>query len=491
MHEVVSLSCSHASSHLLTHLYNVQETHIPYAKNAKLSHSNSVFLWPVKAGARCNYYPRSLNIELAGGYGYLGKYEFKDPKVDLAAFGSEVEVRKQDRVEKNDFQRLLDAGARPDGALLNTANTSYWTDYNKLVYRPASLLQLENYVHPMGNHKHFQKLLFKEYNVGEEEFALLFDAVDDSFRKNLEALDMIQGINFVSEVDNAWGGFTNEMMVQLKDEYFNNGANSKHNLWCYGLLAQKPNMLTRIKSIVEFSKNSSLFMPLSLPHQQTSLLSPEFDISSLWHRAAVYALFVNLIWGLNCQLELPVRMAEIEANLLRGFDRRNIVNEIRIEETEKQESPDQFGQKQESPDQFGLVADANIMDMYLGQGQNANEKQKYINLGISDEAKAIGRKATVAKLQDPESEGNHYVNPYIDEIVDVDTTPPIFSKSFSTTFGQNVSLKDTLKEYRKVIQRVRLPQHLQVIGDKAELVEDLSQLIDEYTLDYEDESDYE
>lgn len=475
MHEVITFSASQSAGHLLTHLYNVQELHIPYSKDTVLSHSNDVFLWPLRVNGRSNYYPRSLNFELDGGYGFLGKYEFHEPKLDISSIG-DVSVTQKARVEKNEYQQMLDSGKQTDSSLLNKTNTTYWSDYNKLVYRPSSLLEVENYVHPMGNHKHFQKLLFKDFNVGEEEFKPLFDEVEDTFRKNLEALDMIQGVNFVSEVDSAWGGFTSEMLVQLKDEYFNNGANSKHNIWTYGLVAQEPNLLTRIKSFVEFSKNSSLFIPLCLNKQNSALLSTDFDPSCLWHSAAVQATFVNLIWGLNSQMNLPVRMAEIEAGIVMGFDRRNIVNEIRIEEHKKK------------GDEFGLVSDVNIMDAYMGLSQP--EGQNYVSLGISEEAKRIGKK-TIISQERTETDDTQYVNPYIDEISKVDSTPAVIEKSVQTSFGQNVALKDLVKQYRKVIERVRLPQHLQVIGDKAELIEDLSVLIEEYTLDYEDESDFE
>lgn len=480
MHEVISFSASQSAGHLLTHLYNVQELHIPYSKDTVLSHSNDVFLWPLRVNGRANYYPRTLNFEFDGGYGFLGKYDFHEPKLDISTLGSDVSVTRKERVEKNKYQQILDSGGQTNSSLLNKANTTYWSDYNKLVYRPTSLLEVENYVHPLGHHKHFQKLLFKDYNVGEEEFAPLFDQIEDTFRKNLEALDMIQGVNFISEVDSAWGGFTNEMLVQLKDEYFNNGANSKHNIWTYGLVAQEPNVLTRIKSFVEFSKNSSLFIPLCLDNQSSTLLSEDFDFSCLWHRGAVQAAFVNLIWGLNSQMELPVRMAEIEAGIVMGFDKRNIVNEIRIEEQEE---------KAKGGD-FGLASDVNIMDAYMGLSAAEPKGQSFISLGISGQEKRIGKKTVISKLR-TESDDIQYVNAYIDEITKVDSTPPVMEKSFQTTFGQNVGLKDLMKEYRKVIQRVRLPQHLKVIGDKAELVEDLSVLIEEYTLDYEDESDFE
>ncbi|SGZ58319.1 CIC11C00000000094 [Sungouiella intermedia] len=490
MHEVISLSCSQRSGHLLTHLYNEQESHIPYSKDVKLSHSNDVFLWPIRAGGKNNYYPRSINFEYSGGFGFLSRFEYHEPKVDLSKLEG-VHLSSKSRVEKNEFQQNLDNGTPTDNSLLNVNNTKYWTDYNKLIYRPQSLVELENFEYPEGKHKHFQKLTFQNYQYGEQEFKLLFDVCDDAFRKNLEGLDNIQGINFFSEVDNAWGGFTNEMIVQLKDEYFNNGVNSKYNLWCYGLLSPKENPLTRIKSIIELSKSSTLFIPLR-PVGHTSFLNENFDKTSLWHQGAAQSLFVDSIWGLNSQLENLVRMAEIEANILQGFSQRNIVNEISLTEDTRNELD-------KSAANFGIVSDVNIMDMYLSvdasvsaKGTDAEKSDQSLSLGFSTPriSKKIG-KSTIISKSHFESEDDVYVNRTMDHITELDTFPSIIDREYQVEFGQSASLKESLKEYRKIIQRVRLPAHFEIIGEKSELIEDISTLIEEYTTGYEDESDWD
>lgn len=482
MHEVISLSSSQRSGHVLTHLYNEQESHVPYRKDAVLTHSNDVFLWPVKTLGKVNYYPRSISFEFSGGYGFLGRFEYHEPKTDLGLDALQL----QDRVPKNEFQHALDAGKQTDSGLLSTANTKYWTDYNKLIYRPDSLVELPNYTHPDGTHRHFQKATFSNFHTGEEEFKLIFDVCDDAFRKNLEGLDNIQGINFFSEVDNAWGGFTSEMLVQLKDEYFNNGANSKHNLWCYGFLG-KENRLTRIKSLVELAKNSTLFFPLCTPN---SSFFENFDSSSLWHQGAAHSMFVDSIWGLNCQMESPVRMADIENGVLQGNSNRNIVNEVFLTESKPVVSD-------LSSLSFGIVSDVNISDMYLTGGHTQQKTQNVdsnanIGFSVSSDGKRIGAKHIVSKSSLETENAQVYVNPSMDHITTLDTFPPIMEKKpYQVEFGQTSSFRETLKEYRKYIQRVRLPTHLEVIGDKAELIEDLSNLVEEYTVGYEDESDWE
>lgn len=473
MHEVLNLACSQESGHLITQLYNVQESHIPYSKNATLTYSNDVFLGVFRTNGRVNYYPRSMNFEYSGGYGFLGKYEFHEPKTNIDSLEN-VSLKQVDRIAKNEYQQQLDLGGKTDSSMLNVVNTKYWTDYNKLIYRPSSLLQLNNFVHPEGSHKHFEKLKFKNYHQGAEEFKGLQDDVEDVFRRLLESLDNIQGVNLFSELDSGWGGFTNEMLVLLKDEYFNNGVNSKYNIWVYGLASPKENVLSRIKSFVEFSNNSTLFYPLVLEQQDCSLLQESYDIGNLWHRGAIQSAFVNSIWGLNCQVDHPVRMAEIEANVLKGYAKRNIVNEIRIHD--------------QNPE--NALAEV-TMDMYYS-GVLPQPKKSCIDLGFNTSSGKPFDTLFVVSDDSVELEGAVYQNKYIDEVRNTDSFPDILKGPFYTEFGQSTALRDTLKNYRTIIQRVRRPEQMDILGDRSELVEDLSGLIEEYTIGYHDsEEDYD
>lgn len=496
MHEVITFSNSNSAGHLLTQLYNVQESHLAYSKDKKLTHANDVFLSPTKVRSRTNYYPRTVNVEFCGGYGFLGKYEYHEAAkdVDLLAetYGSEV-IRKEPVAQKNEYQKRLDLGSKPDGSMLNVSNTKYWTAYNKLIYRPLSLLELLAFQHPEGTNKNFPRLKFEEYQVGEREYKHARNNVDDTFRKSLEALDNIQGVNFVSELDNAWGGFTNELMLDVKDEYFNNGAHSKYCLWTYGLLAHREgarntlNALTEIKSFVGFARSSTLFIPLNVPLSCLGILNSSYDVLSSWHRGALQSLLVNSIWGLNCQLDLPVRMAAIEDKLLRGFNNRTIVNEIDLLAKKKDDA--------KKTDVFGLVRDVNIMDYYQnGPNPSASASDNKLQLGVSESASSQSLSSVIIDVSG--SPSATYANNYLQEPLFLDTFPDIFetepnSLSFATTLKQSTAIREKLKQYRKTVSRLRHPQHLDIIGDKGELVEEISSLIEEYTVCYSDESDSE
>ncbi|GEQ72746.1 hypothetical protein JCM33374_g6434 [Metschnikowia sp. JCM 33374] len=506
MHEVVNFSCSHAAGHVITQLYNVQESHLPYTRNKTLTHSNDVFLVPTRVKGKTNYYPRSINVEFSGGFGALGKHEYREGKISPDAY-NDVVIDRQERHVKNEYQLRLDAGKPTDASLLSTENTSHWTDYNKLIYRPESLVSLGGFNHPEGTHKNFPRLRFDDFNVGESEFKGVSEEIDDVFRKNLEQSDQIQGVSFFSECDSAWAGFTSEMMVFLRDEYFGNGVSSKYNLWTYGLMTpgdfsstagatslKTHQLLTRIKAMTEFAANSTLFIPLVPPKTPQSFLSSHYDSSNLWHRGAVQSMFVNSLWGLNCQVQNGVSMATIENGLLRGNTNRNIVNEISLHPL----IPEQ------KDSGFGIVSDVNIMDMYLNAGKvEANPAppqdthNSALNLGLTaTSTDHLYAKGVICSKQ-PESGlsdlvTDTYVNPYMDEITKMDSFPGVIeANGFSAEFLQTSSLKPLLKEYRKIVERVRLPQHMEILSDKAEVIESLSSLMEEYTAGFSDESDYD
>lgn len=484
MHEVINLSCSHSAGHLLTQLYNVQESHIPYSKAAKLNHDNDVFLTSTRVNGRANYHPRSINFEFSGGYGFLSKFEYSESKVKVEDFDN---VLAQERLTKNEYQATLDSSGKTTAAMLNTDNTSHWTDYNRLIYKPKSLMELPNYKHPDGQHKHFPRLKFDSYTIGQEEFIPLRDEIDDGFRKFLETLDQIQGVSFFTETDSAWGGFTNEMIMFLRDEYFNGGNKSKYNFWTYGLQSlSKPstlNMLNRIKATSEFATNCTLFIPMNTPTQSSGFFNDTYNPTNLWHREAVNALFVNSLWGLNSQLEYQANMATLEDSLLRTNHNRNIVNELRI----CQKNQEDF---------FGLVQNVDIMAMYYS-GAAAAKSSSELSLGHDEwsSGEAFSRISIGSKEPEQESTRNttFFQNHFIDEITSLDTFPQILKQGggFSTDFQQTGAYKQTLKNYKKVIEKVKLPQHLEIIGDKAELIESISLLVEEYSCGYSDESDYE
>lgn len=471
MHEVITLANSHSAGHVATQLYNVQELHVPYTRHHVATHSNDVFLWPVRQNGRNSYYPRNIAVEYAGGYGFLGRHAYREKPTPLDSVQAEVSA--QPLVHKGQYQQSLDDGKRPDCGMLGDAGAAYWTDYNHLLYRPLLLVELPHYAHPNGQHRQLERATFSAWAAGQSEYRALAATLEDAFRANLEALDALQGVNVLLETDNAWGAFTADMVTSLRDEYFNS---SKPCVWIYGLLgdAKKESLLTRIRSVVELSNAGSLFIPLAQPQ---GLLLTEYSGSG-WHRGAVNALLLNSIWSLNCQIENPVRMLELEGQLLRGHTKRNIVNELTVRLSQPAPAP--------QPD-FGIQdVDLSAYGFGLDKQDKKEEQNLEIQLGIASGGHRLAEFA-VSTTNAPDT----YYSALFGEITALPSFPPVLASTsdLSTQFGQTTALKHTLKDYRKTIQRVRAPAHLELVGDKDELVEDLSGLIDEYTVGYESESD--
>ncbi|CUM64276.1 uncharacterized protein PRCAT00001874001 [Priceomyces carsonii] len=492
MYEVINVSLSQRSNHVSTHLYNNQESHIPYKRNAEVKYDNLIFLSALKnKNGTTNYSPRAIIYDLNGGLGSLGKYEYHEPKSNISI--SNDQVIRNHIIEKNDYQINLDKGmSKPN--LLNVENTKYWTDYNKLIYRPKSLNELQNWKLVPGKcfgvEKHISQIEFCEFRQGQSEYKNELENNIDLFRSYLEECDLLQGVSLMTETDSAWGGFTNELILSLKDEYFNNGSNSKYNIWTYGLLSfdfklDSRGLCSRISSIVELSKNSSLFFPMNLD-PSSSLLDKHFVPESLWHSSSIPSIFVDSIWGLNNKLQGPQRMSLIEDNLLRGDVNRNIINEIAIR------SASYENDVQMSPTKENV--DINVaIDAYYSKKTLTTKPSADLSLTSADDAKYFVKNFVI--LQDEALKArilsaveltpcNTYEHSKLNDITNTDTFPKTLSaNNYYVEFNINSNLRKLMKSYHNIVSRSKYFD--QLCDDKSELVEDICMLVDEYTIGYD------
>ncbi|EMG45465.1 hypothetical protein G210_4345 [Candida maltosa Xu316] len=451
MTEVISLSYGQESNHVITHLYNTQESLIPYTPTSPLHHDLQVFLSRFKS-TTSTYSPRALIYDLRNGLGALNKFEYHEtiPTLDMP-------VVNQHRIpEKNEYQKKLDEGIT-DGSLLNTANTTHWTDYNKLIYNPKSLHTVKNFVEMdkgKGHHYNFHNLKFELYNVGQEEFKDNNDGDGDedglieNFRYFLEKADNLQGLQVFTNIDDAWGGFTSEMILELVDEYFNN--NNKMNLWIYGLISEAKTIkdrVSRIKTLAELTKQSNMLIPFDMHNLQenSSLLSDKFNPESSWHKSSIPALFINSIWGLNNQFKNGVNMSHLQSDILQNNENRKIINQIKIVGEEQQDAQ---------------MMDVKLKDIDINNfdfsSLGSKKTTKSINLGLSKDDSPrnfVKNYISETKLDIQGENTNQYLNPYIENMVHVDTFPTdiLSSTKFYTEFNIHDGLKEYLKPYQKLI----------------------------------------
>lgn len=573
MSEIITLSYGLICNNTVTHLYNTQESLISYTPSSKPNHDLQVFLTRFKSTS-VSYSPRALIYDLRNGLGALNKYEYHETlPVDLnfsllstnttAPTGAETGAGnslesgynlKKSRVEKNEYQQKLDQGVT-DGSSLNVNNTKYWTDYNKLIYNPKSLTTVNNFVHNENNHEsgyhyNFNSLKYDSFNIGQEEFKACnngnggygYDDNDnnksiENFRYFLEKTDRLQGLQLLTNLNDAWGGFTSEMLIDLIDEFFNNTSSDKQNLWIYGImnsttLSEKTQSirtkLSFIKTLIELTKQLSLIFPMNLNnskdeswHNNYSMLTDKYNSGSNWHQSSLYATFINSIWGLNNQLKNQISMTHLQNDIVKLNPNQKIINQIKIKQ-EKSGNGDKQNQLFGSDlNQFNLKDIVNLKDLSnLGKSSDTSATQREINLGISKNAStntgndayhnfvqnrissSTSQNEKMMKDKEQEQNGiiNNYLNPYIDNIFQVETFPVDILKSssnainISTEFNVNDGLKSYLKPYIKLVSNIRNQQreYLDIIEDKEELLEDLNNISQEYSYGYEsDDEDYE
>ena len=138
--------------------------------------------------------------------------------------GSQAVVQKQPRIEASAYQQSLDAGLEPPA--LTTDTVRYWSDFNRVFYHPKSVVQLNEY----DLNSTLQP--FEKWSTGEDLFASLdkeHDVLDRDLRPFAEEADQMQGIQIITTIDDAWGGFASRYLERIRDEY------GKLTLWTWGL----------------------------------------------------------------------------------------------------------------------------------------------------------------------------------------------------------------------------------------------------------------
>jgi hypothetical protein len=143
-------------------------------------------------------------------------------------------VRKQPPIQPSAYQESLDAGTTPPE--LTTCNVRYWSDFNRVFFHPRSIVQLNEY------ELNSTLMPFEKWNMGEELFSSLdkdHDIVDRDLRPFIEEADQMQGVQIMTGIDDAWGGFAAKYIERMRDEY------GKTPIWVWGL--QEPTLgLSRV-----------------------------------------------------------------------------------------------------------------------------------------------------------------------------------------------------------------------------------------------------
>jgi len=295
MREIVTLQFGQQSNYLGTHYWNTQESYFTYPPEEESPVDHNVSFRPgIAPDGSDTLTPRTLVYDLKGAFGSMRRinalYEPEDDRSLLDQPGvwpsKPIVQRAAQTIPQSAYQEHLDAGLEPPQ--LSPSTVRYWSDYSRVYYHPKSIVQLSEF--DVNDHL----MPFENWEVGLDLFEKLereVDLVDRDLRPFVEECDGIQGLQILTGVDDAWGGWASGWLERLRDEY------GKLSIWTWGLGDQGANPNTcrerKLQQIANSSRSlqilgeqSSVYIPLS--NRPTT--TPQYlamDATSLWHIAAL------------------------------------------------------------------------------------------------------------------------------------------------------------------------------------------------------------
>ncbi|KAK2062492.1 misato segment II myosin-like domain-containing protein [Colletotrichum caudatum] len=321
MHEIITLQLGQLSNYAATHFWNTQESYFTYLDQDESPVNHNVHWRPgVALDGSETFLPRTVVYDLKGGFGSLRKinalYDASQEAAPAHLWCSEhregsPQVHRQPQVEQTAYQQSLDSGTTTPK--LKLSDVRYWSDFSRVFYHPKSLNQLYDYelnssIRP-----------FDKWTLGRELFDNLdkeHDIVDRDFRPFVEEADQMQGLQIVTTIDDAWGGFATEYVERLRDEY------GKATIWVWGLQTPMPaaridqrrlQMVNTARTIKELCENASMLVPMALP--QTRLRSNiHMDLQSPWHVTALLGTAMETA-GLPSRLNYSSTGSGLQATL--------------------------------------------------------------------------------------------------------------------------------------------------------------------------------
>ncbi|KAI2630471.1 tubulin domain-containing protein [Xylaria nigripes] len=295
MREIITLQLGQKSNYVATHFWNTQESYFTYGEDEESPVDHDVhFRQGLGIDGAETFMPRTVIYDLKGGFGTLKRlnalYDISDDAAKSSLWPGQTVVHKQDPIEASAYQESLDTGKPPPE--LTTSTVRYWSDFNRVFYHPRSIIQLNEY------ELNSTLMPFEKWHMGEELFANLdkeHDLLDRDLRPFVEEADHMQGIQIMSGIDDAWGGFAAKYVERIRDEY------GKSPVWVFGIqdpvrgLPREKKLLklvNKARALAELGSQASLVVPLSLPEEPLPSRI-RLDASSPWHVSALFAATIE------------------------------------------------------------------------------------------------------------------------------------------------------------------------------------------------------
>ncbi|KAI9261367.1 tubulin domain-containing protein [Helicostylum pulchrum] len=312
MREILTIQLGSIANHVGTHFWNAQEEYFNYSESNE-SHTqelNHDVLY--RSGETSNgvttYTPRTLIYDLKGGFGSMQKYNrLFNADDDHQQVTWEQGVNRIDRsISKSQYQHELDRMETENDPNVNLdivqqldSSVNNWSDYNRIYYHPRSVNpitthQMDNEITPFDNYT----IGRQSYNENEKEM----DIFEDNFRFFVEECDNLQGFQIFTDVDDAFGGFTESLLDNIRDEYLKTpimtyGLSDSHAEYRTDRHKQKI-ILNRAFGMTRLAELSSMYIPIYTPTMaatKNSGLSPYlyFDEYSRYHTSAIIAAAIE------------------------------------------------------------------------------------------------------------------------------------------------------------------------------------------------------
>lgn len=126
-------------------------------------------------------------------------------------------------VPKNQYQHELDRMEAENDPNVNVnvlqqldSSVNNWSDYNRIYYHPRS-------INPIVTHQMDNEITpFDSYTIGREAYGeneKEMDIFEDNFRFFVEECDSLQGFQIWTDVDDGFGGFTEGLLNNIRDEF--------------------------------------------------------------------------------------------------------------------------------------------------------------------------------------------------------------------------------------------------------------------------------
>lgn len=296
MHEIVTLQFGQQANYVGTHYWNTQESYFTYGGQEESPVDHDISFRPgVGADGAETYTPRTLIYDLKGAFGTLRRenalYELQqnDNSAQQSQWSGRTASLQLPAIRPSPYQQALEQGLAPPQ--LTTETVRFWSDYNHIFHHPRSIVQLNEY------ELNSSLMPFEQWSTGEELFKNLdreHDLLDRDLRPFLEESDQLQGVQVLSSVDDAWGGFSAKYLERISDEL------GKGCRWIWALedgkraarerrLRQIANMAQSVSAI---NPSISMYLPLtSVPTNLPPYVS--LDSTSSWHTSALQATVIE------------------------------------------------------------------------------------------------------------------------------------------------------------------------------------------------------